>query len=293
MENLLTISEVAALIKVHPETLRRWDNEKILTAIRINDRGDRRYRESDLLEFMKTNSKLIKYEQKVIYKGYEIEWYNNSGFKSVQANFGLIGKLVVKSKNIDFVGFAFTVSGLTLFSRVDRDDGLDDLAINKIKEYIDKNRIHDGDIFTFEFANNTFLEVQNPEWWESKYSKDLVDGLRVEASHSCSIDSKDTGWRVMLTFKSKNNGLWLTTPFGHQNDSCEYFVWIGSKELIRMGYPNTAKGAEVMAVKYGIKRFNEAKDKNGNRSILEIKEKNSAFFNGQWVKDSLLPEQTR
>lgn len=290
MENLLSISEAAALLKVHPETLRRWDNEKILTAVRINDRGDRRYRESDLLEFMKTNSKLIKYEQKIIYKGYEVEWYDNSGFKSMQANFGLIGKLVVKNKEIDFVGFAFAVNGLTLFSRVDHDDGLDDLAVNKIKEYVDKNKIHDGDIYTFEFINNTFVEVQNPNWWESKYSKALVDGLRVEASHSCPIDSKDTGWRVILTFKSKNGGVWLSTPFGLKNDYLEYFVWIDSKELTEKGYLNTAKGAEVLAVEYGINRFNEAKDKNGNKSIMEIKEKNSAFFNGQWKKDSLLPE---
>jgi len=290
MERLLSISEAAALFKVHPETLRRWDNEKILTAVRINDRGDRRYRESDLLEFMKTNSKLIKYEQKIIYKGYEVEWYDNSGFKSIQANFGLIGKLVVKNKEIDFVGFAFAVGGLTLFSRADQDESLDDLAVSKIKEYVDKNIIHDGDIYTFEFVNNTFVEVQNPNWWESKYSKALVDGLRVEASHSCPIDSKDTGWRIILTFKSKNGGVWLSTPFGPKNDYLEYFVWIDSKELTEKGYPNTAKGAEVLAVEYGINRFNEAIDKNGNKSITEIKEKNCAFFNGQWKKDSLLPE---
>jgi hypothetical protein len=46
----------------------------------------------------------------------------------------------------------------------------------------------------------------------------------------------------------------------------------------------------VLAVEFGINRFNEAKDRSGNRSILEIKEKNSAFFDGSW-KDSLLPEK--
>ncbi|OIP87240.1 hypothetical protein AUK05_01765 [Candidatus Shapirobacteria bacterium CG2_30_35_20] len=291
MDNLLSISEAAALLKVHTETLRRWDNEKILTAIRINERGDRRYRESDLQEFMKINSKLIKYEQKIIYKGYEIEWYDNAGFKSMQANFGLIGKLVVKSKEIDFVGFAFTVSALTLFSRTDQEEGVDDLAVKKIKEYIDKNKIGDGDIYTFEFIGNAFIEIQNPNWWESKYSKALVGGLRIEASHSCPIDSKDTGWRVILTFKSKNGGVWLSTPFGPKNDHIEYFVWIDSKELVSKGYPNTAKGAEVLAVEFGINRFNEAKDRSGNSSITEIREKNSAFINGQWIKDSLLPER--
>ena len=45
---LLNINEVAELLGVHPETLRRWDNEGKLKAIRIGDFGHRKYRKEDI-----------------------------------------------------------------------------------------------------------------------------------------------------------------------------------------------------------------------------------------------------
>ncbi len=56
------------------------------------------------------------------------------------------------------------------------------------------------------------------------------------------------------------------------------------------GLANTAKSAEIVAINFGIKRFNETKDKNDNRDIIRINENNSAFYGGKWVKDSLLPD---
>ena len=52
---LLKIREVAEMLGVHPETLRRWDREGTLKAIIINKRGDRRYKETDVMEFIKNN----------------------------------------------------------------------------------------------------------------------------------------------------------------------------------------------------------------------------------------------
>lgn len=52
---LLKIREVADMLGVHPETLRRWDREGTLKAIIINKRGDRRYRETDVMDFIKNN----------------------------------------------------------------------------------------------------------------------------------------------------------------------------------------------------------------------------------------------
>lgn len=52
---LLTIHKVAEMLKVHPETLRRWDNEGRLKAIRVGSRrgkGDRRYRRKDIEKVM-------------------------------------------------------------------------------------------------------------------------------------------------------------------------------------------------------------------------------------------------
>ena len=59
---LLKIKEVARLIGVHPGTLRRWDKEGRLKAVRVGSRshpinpkmvGDRRYRLEDIQKFIK------------------------------------------------------------------------------------------------------------------------------------------------------------------------------------------------------------------------------------------------
>lgn len=40
---LITLKEAAQALRVHPNTLRNWDNEGKLKAVRIGTRGDRRY----------------------------------------------------------------------------------------------------------------------------------------------------------------------------------------------------------------------------------------------------------
>ena len=47
-KELLNINEVAKLFSVHPATLRRWDREKKLKAIRIGKLGHRRYLRKDI-----------------------------------------------------------------------------------------------------------------------------------------------------------------------------------------------------------------------------------------------------
>ena len=51
-KELLTIREVADLFGVHPETLRRWDNEGKLKAIRIGELGHRKYRKEDIEQLL-------------------------------------------------------------------------------------------------------------------------------------------------------------------------------------------------------------------------------------------------
>lgn len=290
MENLLTISEAAALINVHPETLRRWDRDGTLVALKVNERGDRRYRKSELLEFMNVNPDLIRYGQIITHGGYSIKW-DSQGFLSMPANFGLIARIVVYNDQQKFIGFAFAVAGLSLFARTDEEDNLDKLAINKIKEYIDQKTLSNDDMYTFEFSNNgEFLEIQNPEWWHGKYSKSLVPGLRVEAHATHPTTTMNKAWRVILHFKSEQGDHWATNTFGDNNRFHEYFVWIDAQELARLGLPNTAKGAEIVAVDFGIKRFQETKDEHGDRDISRIIENNTAFFGGKFVKNSFLPE---
>lgn len=287
MDKLIDINEAASLIKVNPETLRRWDRDGKLVALKVNDRGDRRYKEADILEFIKVNPKLIHYGQIVKHKGYSIAWYSE-GYVSMTGNFGVIAKITAENDS-EWIGFAFAVSGLSLFARTGLKDDLDNLPIEKIKEYIDKNFVSDGDVATFEFENGRFCEVQNPEWWDGKYGKTLVPGLRVEAHATHPVTVKNDAWRVILHFNSKQGNHWAASAFW--NGHAEYYVWIDSKELLARGLSNSAKSAEIMAVKFGIKRFNETKDKNGNRDITRFTENNSAFYDGKWVKDSLLPDK--
>jgi len=48
LPKLLTIRQVAEILNVHVETLRRWDKSGKLKAIRLNERGDRRYDPKDI-----------------------------------------------------------------------------------------------------------------------------------------------------------------------------------------------------------------------------------------------------
>lgn len=50
---LLRIREAADMLGVNPETLRRWDRQGRLKAIKIGKRGDRRYRQEDIARLIK------------------------------------------------------------------------------------------------------------------------------------------------------------------------------------------------------------------------------------------------
>ena len=45
---LLTVGQVAALLNVHPNTVRRWAQQRVLYAYRIGTRRDGRFRRSDV-----------------------------------------------------------------------------------------------------------------------------------------------------------------------------------------------------------------------------------------------------
>jgi excisionase family DNA binding protein len=47
-ESLLSVAQAAALLGVHPNTIRAWTDAGRLAAYRINSRGDRRYRRRDV-----------------------------------------------------------------------------------------------------------------------------------------------------------------------------------------------------------------------------------------------------
>lgn len=49
LPDLLTVKEVAQLLRVSELTIKRWGKRGKLPAIRINSRGDRRYRKEAIL----------------------------------------------------------------------------------------------------------------------------------------------------------------------------------------------------------------------------------------------------
>jgi len=52
LPDLLTIREVATLLRVSSLTIKRWGKKGKLPAIRINSRGDRRYKKDVVLRLL-------------------------------------------------------------------------------------------------------------------------------------------------------------------------------------------------------------------------------------------------
>ena len=56
-EKLLTIAEVARMLRVSSCTIRNWSNSPLLHSFRLGTRGDRRFRQKDVDEFLKKGEK--------------------------------------------------------------------------------------------------------------------------------------------------------------------------------------------------------------------------------------------
>jgi excisionase family DNA binding protein len=53
---LLTLQEACDILKVHPNTLRQWDKNGILPAIRIGTKRVRRYKKESIINFLQSQS---------------------------------------------------------------------------------------------------------------------------------------------------------------------------------------------------------------------------------------------
>jgi excisionase family DNA binding protein len=49
---MLTVREVAEMLHIHTNTVRRWSDQGVLRAYRITHRGDRRFRREDVAHFL-------------------------------------------------------------------------------------------------------------------------------------------------------------------------------------------------------------------------------------------------
>ncbi len=57
VDPMLTTSDVARLLSVHINTVRRWSNQGALRVYRIGTRGDRRFRQEDIDSFLSEGRK--------------------------------------------------------------------------------------------------------------------------------------------------------------------------------------------------------------------------------------------
>ena len=50
--HFMTVSEVAQLLHLHNNTVRRWSDQGMIKTYRISRRGDRRFKQEDILRFL-------------------------------------------------------------------------------------------------------------------------------------------------------------------------------------------------------------------------------------------------
>ena len=53
--NLLTLREVARLLRVHPNSVRRWADNGLIKSFRIGVRGDRRFMAEDIDSYLESS----------------------------------------------------------------------------------------------------------------------------------------------------------------------------------------------------------------------------------------------
>jgi excisionase family DNA binding protein len=65
IDPMLTASDVARLLNVHLNTVRRWSNRGVLKAYRIGSRGDRRFRQEDIDYFLSQENKTASAKRRI------------------------------------------------------------------------------------------------------------------------------------------------------------------------------------------------------------------------------------
>ncbi len=78
-EELLTFKQTSNILKVHPNTLRLWDKNGILKAIRFGKRGDRRYKRDDVLQLMGTDT-----SQPSLSQGTSIDFFKHDFERAIE-----------------------------------------------------------------------------------------------------------------------------------------------------------------------------------------------------------------
>lgn len=66
LDPMLTTSDVARILSIHINTVRRWSNQGVIKSYRIGSRGDRRFKKEDIDKFFsRDTSKKIREKSEV------------------------------------------------------------------------------------------------------------------------------------------------------------------------------------------------------------------------------------
>jgi len=50
--SMLTVGEVARMLHIHENTVRRWSNRGVMKSYRISERGDRRFKKAEVEDLL-------------------------------------------------------------------------------------------------------------------------------------------------------------------------------------------------------------------------------------------------
>lgn len=101
----------------------------------------------------------------------------------------------------------------------------------------------------------------------------LTPGLRAAISHSCPIKEGADSWRILVVFYDTRGRERKLIPFGSRVKETEYRVFVTGEYLEdQERLPNNIYGAEKFALRFIKKRFEETRDKKGERDINRITE---------------------
>lgn len=73
LDELLSLKQAAKILNVSPQTLRRWDKQGLLKAVRVGKRrgiGDRRYRKKDIEDYIKNRKNHMNISELVVNESY-------------------------------------------------------------------------------------------------------------------------------------------------------------------------------------------------------------------------------
>jgi excisionase family DNA binding protein len=56
---MLSSTEVAQLLRVHPNTVRHWANKGLIHAYRLGSRGDRRFKREEVDNFLRRSTSVV------------------------------------------------------------------------------------------------------------------------------------------------------------------------------------------------------------------------------------------